>query len=377
MRAERRELLTRVARTLGTTKPRTAVIFPLSLIAGIVLADVLAPAEVHLGSLLIVAPAITASFAGPRLTCAVGALAVVAQVLTSLLPRRDSTENVVAFAIAIVVITGLVSLFRYFQDLRASELGQVRRVSVAAQQAVLRPLPKRIGPLRVESLYLAAENEALIGGDLYAAARTEYSTRLLIGDVMGKGTTAMGDAALLLGVFREAAPRIPALDELMAYMETRMSMPVGEPDRPDETTEFFTTAAVLDIPDAPGPAHVINSGHVPPLLHRRDRLQTVDTETDPPLGLGMPGARSYRTRAFTFDGGDVLLLYTDGVTEARDPDGTFFPLAHCAEGWDWDNPGIVVRQLLHDLQRHVKAPLRDDAAVVAIQRAGPDQPGPG
>ncbi|GHH72451.1 hypothetical protein GCM10018793_09470 [Streptomyces sulfonofaciens] len=370
MRAGENGPRTRVASALGATRPHGALAFPLALIVAIVLADVLAPAEVHLGALLVVAPAVTASFAGPLATCAIGALAVGAQVATSLQPTPVAMENVVAHTIAITVITALVSLARHLQDQRASELGQVRRVSVAAQQAVLRPLPRRVGPLNVQSLYLAAEDHALIGGDLYAAVRTSHSTRLLIGDVMGKGITAMGDAALLLGVFREAAPRITGLGELMAYLDARVSASTAETARPEETTEFFTTAAVVEVPDAPGPALLINSGHVPALLHHGGRVLTCDTEPDPPLGLGLLGTRSFRPRAYAFDGDDVILLCTDGITEARDPDGAFFPLAQRAAEWTWANPESVVRQLRHDLQRHVRGALQDDAAVVAVQRNG-------
>lgn len=78
-------------------------------------------------------------------------------------------------------------------------------VSEATRRVVLRPLPHRLGPLRVASLYMAAEGEAQIGGDLYAAARVEDSTRMIIGDVRGKGLTSISDASVLMGAFREAA----------------------------------------------------------------------------------------------------------------------------------------------------------------------------
>ncbi|WP_313904694.1 SpoIIE family protein phosphatase [Streptomyces sp. SLBN-118] len=88
---------------------------------------------------------------------------------------------------------------------------------------MLRPLPQRIGPLRIASVYLAAEAEAQIGGDLYAAARTAQGTRLIIGDVRGKGLEAIGDAALRLGAFRAAAHRQADLPALVAYLEGTVS----------------------------------------------------------------------------------------------------------------------------------------------------------
>ncbi|MFT9472833.1 hypothetical protein [Streptomyces sp. 11-1-2] len=78
-------------------------------------------------------------------------------------------------------------------------------MSEATRRVVLRPLPHRLGPLRVASLNMAAEDEAQIGGDLYAATRVEDSTRMIIGDVRGKGLTSISDASVLMGAFREAA----------------------------------------------------------------------------------------------------------------------------------------------------------------------------
>ncbi|MGW5171621.1 hypothetical protein ACWEQ1_30100 [Streptomyces nodosus] len=62
-------------------------------------------------------------------------------------------------------------------------MARVRSVAEAAQRALLRPLPDRLGPLHIACSYLAAGKDACIGGDLYAAARTGSRTRLIIGDL--------------------------------------------------------------------------------------------------------------------------------------------------------------------------------------------------
>ncbi|MEV5008887.1 PP2C family protein-serine/threonine phosphatase [Streptomyces sp. NPDC056159] len=346
---------------------------PLGLIAAIVVADILTPPHVPLGPLLIVAPAITASFASPFLTALVGVIAVAALLGVGAGFHLLTTESVGAQIISLVVVSVVVTAFRFLRERHTHELEQVRRVSEAAQRVVLRPLPRHIGPLRVASVYLAAQEEALIGGDLYAAARTPAGTRLIIGDVMGKGLTAMGDASLLLGAFREAAHRKAALPELMAYLERSVCWNLAEPTEPGQEGECFITAAIIDIPDALPQAQMVTCGHPPPLLLRGRQAVTLRASAPaPPLGLGELSTPEYRVDTFRLEPGDLLLLYTDGVVEARDPGGVFYPLAARAVSWTQDSPVALVHHLRADLLDHVGGRLTDDAAVVALQRtAGP------
>jgi serine phosphatase RsbU (regulator of sigma subunit) len=341
---------------------------PLALIIAIVTADVLSPADIHLGPLLIVAPAITASFAGPLLTGAVGLVTVAALVTVGLMRHVLATQNLESQIAAVIVISAVVTIYRYLQERRGRELAQVRTVSEAAQQVVLRPLPRRIGPLQVASLYLAAEDEAQIGGDLYAAAQTEKATRLIIGDVMGKGLTAMSDAALLLGAFREAAPRQATLAQLVSYLETSVCWNLAEPTEPERAGEFFITALVLDIPDEQHIAYMIDCGHPPPLLLSDGRSTALDPKASSPLGLGELAPPHFEADAFTFETGDILLLYTDGVIEARNTKGDFYPLTERVAAQRHDSPQALIHFLRDDLLMHAGGRLNDDAAMIAVQR---------
>ncbi len=71
---------------------------------------------------------------------------------------------------------------------------------------------------------------------------------------------------------------------------------------------------------------------------------------------------------FDFKPGDTLLLYTDGVIEARDRAGVFYPLAERVMTWPGDGPGTLVEHVRDDLLAYVGGRLGDDAAMVAIQR---------
>ncbi|MEE4425496.1 PP2C family protein-serine/threonine phosphatase, partial [Streptomyces bugieae] len=195
------------------------VLLPICLIAAVCTIDLLSPPHIHLGPLLVAAPAITAAFAGPRLTAAIGALAVAAQVFIGVARHVLFTENLEAQIAALVVVSALVVLFAAIRDRNERRLIKSRSVAAVAQQVLLRPLPGRSGPLEIASLYLPAEEEAEMGGDLFAAARTLSSTRLIIGDVRGKGLPAYGHAALLLGAFRAAAHRQATLPNLARHLD--------------------------------------------------------------------------------------------------------------------------------------------------------------
>ncbi|MEV3987672.1 PP2C family protein-serine/threonine phosphatase [Streptomyces sp. NPDC049837] len=350
------------------------VAVPLALIVVVTVVDILAPPEVHLGPFLAAAPAITASFAGPRTTAVIGAVAVLAQAVVAIVRTSLTDLNHTFQLIALILISVFVTLFAHLRERHEKQLTQLRSVARAAQEVVLRPLPRRIGPLRVGCVYLAAEAEAQIGGDLFAAARTTRGTRIIIGDVRGKGLEAVGDAALVLGAFRAAAHQEADLPTLVTYLEGTVASDLDDPAATDsgraDPSEGFITAAVLDVPDDAPTLQLINCGHPPPLLLRDGRVTSFDvSHPAPPLGLTDFAESSLTAETFTFEPGDTVLLYTDGVIEARDASGAFYPLADRIAAWSAAAPHELLHRLRDDLLAHTpEGYLGDDAAMVAIKR---------
>lgn len=128
--------------------------------------------------------------------------------------------------------------------------------------------------------YSAAAAEARIGGDLYALLPTPYGVRLIVGDVRGKGLPAVSTAALVLGVFQEAAYDEPDLLAVVARIERSLARNLG--------TDDFVTAVVAGYPQA-GHLEVVNCGHAPPLLVR---ASGVSCRWIPPIP---PAARAERS----------------------------------------------------------------------------------
>ncbi|MDN3354338.1 PP2C family protein-serine/threonine phosphatase [Actinomadura sp. DC4] len=342
---------------------------PLALIAVIVTVDLAPEPDIHLGPLLIVAPAITASFAGPWLVAAVGLLTVAGEVVTSIGVEEQDRNAQIA---AVVLVSAFIVFFSLLRDRRGRELSQVRLVSDTVQRVLMRPLPDRIGPLRISSLYLTAEREAQIGGDLYAAARIDGGTRLIIGDVRGKGLAAVDTTAQILGAFRAAAHQRALLPDLLVFLDDVACVEAARPGEPDShSQECFVTAAVLDIHDSGASIHVINRGHPPPLLLRGGQVTELRaSHPAPPLGLGALVPAGHDVDTFAYEPGDVLLLYTDGVIEARDATGTFYPLAERVAAWPEREPASLVEHLHDDLLAYAGGRLDDDVAVVAVERLG-------
>ncbi|MFG1694081.1 PP2C family protein-serine/threonine phosphatase [Nonomuraea sp. NPDC049309] len=340
------------------------------MIAVIIAADLLSPSRIHFGALLVAAPAITASFAGARFTAVIGLLALAGEAFIAFQTGTLNTDSMKAELAAITMVSVFVVLFCHVRNRERRVLAQVRSVAEAAQLALLRPLPGALGPLRLASVYLAAAAEARIGGDLYGAVRTAHATRLLIGDARGKGLPAIADAAALVGAFREAARRDLSLAELAADLEDSAEFsPYRFAEESPAEEESFVTAAVIEIPDDEPVLRLVSCGHPPPLRIHDDGASLLPCDPPaPPLGLGHLSGQRLCVCSFRFEPGDLLLLYTDGVTEARDASGVFYPLQERAAAWTQETPEGLLKRLRDDLFDYTGGRLDDDAAMVAIHR---------
>ncbi|WP_282204406.1 PP2C family protein-serine/threonine phosphatase [Kitasatospora fiedleri] len=350
---------------------RLMVLLPIGLIVLISAIDISISPNIHLGPLLVVAPAITPSFAGTRLTVLIGLLALVAQAVIAVLHGGLFTPNHQAQLVALAAVTGVVVAYTRIHERHGRELDRVRTVSDAVQRVLMRPLPDHAGPLLIATRYLAADDEANVGGDLYAAVRTPHATRLLIGDVRGKGLAAVGDAAALLGAFRELAHHHEDPARLADALEASYRRHLAElTDSGQDVQENFTTALVLDLPDDRPTARIADCGHPPPLLLTPRGAHPLPLRrTAPPLGMSALGPVERRTEEFDFPPGSTLLLYTDGVTEARDAAGAFYPLPDRTGPLPpAGTPRALLDALRRDLLDHVGGRLRDDAALIAVTR---------
>lgn len=201
------------------------------------------------------------------------------------------------------------------------------------------------------------------GGDIACAVEAQGAVRLLVGDVMGHGARAAQTATEVTRVFRALAggpAQCPPTHEIAA----RLHEFVADRDRGEE----FVTAVVVCVPmDAAATAEIVCCGHPRPLRLRAGCATLLDAAPPlPPLGLFDLAGAEPRTEPLHASPGDSLLLYTDGVTEARDPAGRPYPLAERAAALTADNWPLLWA-LRSDLLRYTEGNLRDDATLLHLR----------
>jgi serine phosphatase RsbU (regulator of sigma subunit) len=336
---------------------------PVLIVAAVALIAFVGGAGVSWLPLLAVGPALAAATSRPRGVFRIGFLAVALGAALGAWGGAwggaPGTEQwiVLSALVAVTLASGLASALRVRRE---RVLAAVRSVAEAAQHALLKPVPATVGEFQVAVRYSAAAAEARIGGDLYALVPTPYGVRLIVGDVRGKGLPAVGTASLVVGIFREAAYDEPDLLDVVGRIERSLARNLG----PDD----FVTAVVAGYPGA-GRMEVVNCGHAPPLVFRDGEVLPVEpTHPAPPLGLRALTGEMPTLQILPFSDGDQLLLYTDGVTEARDHGREFYPLAERVARHVSDEPSRTLDALHDELLAHVGGRLHDDAALLLLRK---------
>jgi stage II sporulation SpoE-like protein len=327
----------------------------------------------YTGPVLTATPALAAVTMGPKGTVSAAALALAVSVTTATYNQAWGTQLVYTNILAIVLVSvASVVTSRAIAMRRGIELDQVRRIAVAAQEVILRPVPARLGPVRAASLGLAAGTGAQVGGDLYEAIQTRYGIRMIVGDVRGKGLSAVRAVAVALGAFREAVHYEDDPVEVMNHCAAALQREAAVPGAFEQEAlmEGFTTALMAQVPPGEPVVQLINRGHPPPLVLHRGRVHALmPTCPLPPFGLeDLIAGPPVKPESHPFLPGDRLLLYTDGVIEARNRDNSFFALAEAMEGMRADTPQQFLERLHQQLLHHTGGPLADDVAMILVDR---------
>ncbi|MFI2368504.1 PP2C family protein-serine/threonine phosphatase [Streptomyces sp. NPDC018833] len=330
------------------------------LIAGLAFST---PREIAFSRLLPAAPALAAAMWPVLPTILLGAFCLLVMISLSFFYTDLGTPYTGAAIIAVTLAAAYTSHLRLQRE---ETLFHIRLVADAAQKVLLRPLPCRIDDVEIESLYLAAQEQARIGGDFYEAVDTPYGVRLLIGDVRGKGLSAVGAASAVISSFREAAYDEPDLSGITRRLETSITRHIAAYPGPD-LPERFATALVAEVPRGGGHVKLLNCGHPPPLLVHHGQTRVLEPSApSPPLNLATLIGDTYRVDTVAFAPGDQLLLYTDGVTEARDHAGEFFPLPDWMGQQGLMSPRELLDRLHRDLLHYSGGRLDDDVAALAF-----------
>jgi serine phosphatase RsbU (regulator of sigma subunit)/anti-sigma regulatory factor (Ser/Thr protein kinase) len=231
---------------------------------------------------------------------------------------------------------GQVSIIQTFADflgiqIRNSQFQQqqlqtrltARELEIAAeiQRSLLPKVLPQIPGFQLIGHYLSARQ---VGGDFYDAFITQEGGVLLaIADVMGKGVPAAMFAAIFRSQLRAGAERASSPGAMLTWLNRSLFADLDQ-------VEMFITAELVYLHPGGRVIQLSAAGHPPLLLAGGDgRVQAVENSGMP---LGVMPDTVYTERTVTLPAGANLLLFTDGLTEARDAEGKLLwlgPLEKC------------------------------------------------
>ncbi|MBT3152682.1 serine/threonine-protein phosphatase [Streptomyces sp. CHD11] len=348
---------------------------PLLLLVVIAVTDYNTGGEFRTISWIVLVPGIAAALCGLWGTALFAVLSIVTYTAVDSAWPHQFQAGLPDFILVSVggVLATLACAVRVRGERRALHM---RDVTDTVRRTVLRPLPPGWGGLEHAGVYLTADAQARVGGDFYDIQPGPHGTRVLVGDVQGKGLGAVETAAVLLGTFREAGYHEAELavvadrleNRMVRHSEYRSALGRGGSDR-------FATAVLLGFPADRGDfVDAVVFGHEPPLAVGPGGVRILPGVGGLPLGYRdlAPGTAP-RVNRVPLDVDETLLLVTDGVTEARDADGRFFRLAEHVSRLVSENPRTAAPARLVALVRdgtlrHCHGRLADDTTAFAVRR---------
>ncbi|MCX4723933.1 PP2C family protein-serine/threonine phosphatase [Streptomyces sp. NPDC090052] len=365
--------LTRLLVERDTTRRERAafLVFLLVVLAAIVGVESVTPGDLRVVLFASLVPLVGALVLSVLATAALATLAGISIAVSyPLFAPHEHNPGQMAVVLASTWTIGMLALLiSRLGSQRQSLLERTRGAAEAVQLALLRPFPLRTKDFEAYGVYLAADEYARVGGDLYELIESPFGTRVLVADVRGKGLDAINAGAAVLSAFRVAGYEEPGLSDLTRRMENILDRYNVYAETIGQEPRHVTALLVEFAPDRQR-MRLVNCGHLEPFaVSGSGARQVALGEAGLPLGLGFLVPDEERARAVVetrLPYGDRLLLFTDGVTEARDGHRVFYPLARRLEGWTGLEPAALVREIEQDLHRYVGGRLQDDAAIMVI-----------
>ncbi|WP_326767559.1 serine/threonine-protein phosphatase [Streptomyces sp. NBC_01591] len=271
--------------------------------------------------------------------------------------------------VLLTLVLGSASVYACHRRIsREQETLRLRSTAAAMQRHILRPLPVLTDDVLVDGVYEPVQEDRLVGGDIYDVVVSPWGTRVLIGDVQGKGLPAVGAAFAVIGAFRATAHREPTLTALVDALDASVvqhnsyAAQTGDDER-------FVTALIVNV-DAHEEVQAINCGHVLPQVLQDATVTTPALTSGVPLGLAELAAEPTTVDWFAFPPGATLLLTTDGLTETRAADGAFYPVTESLTQ-RVSLPSTDLPRALYDDARAFagEGDQHDDVAILSVRRS--------
>lgn len=202
------------------------------------------------------------------------------------------------------------------------------------------------------------------GGDAFDYAINGDVLHVGVFDAMGHGLAAAGQSAFALSLYRHSRRRGRGPAECYADIDAGVAAPFA--------TSRFVTALIAELDVRSGRLRWVSAGHPPPLLLRDGKLvKTLDLAPSPPLGLQLAPHVPVEGEEM-LEPGDMVLLYTDGLTESRRPGGELFSVERLGEFIErLAASGQAAPETLRGLREAIieqgEGALHDDATAILVE----------
>jgi hypothetical protein len=175
-------------------------------------------------------------------------------------------------------------------------------------------MPERTPAIPGWSVWLFTRTANEVGGDLVDLQSLDAGRfRISLADVSGKGLKAALFTAKLQATIRALSPDVPALSDVATKLNRIFYR--------DSLRNFFASVVCIELSSDNGSVHMVNAGHLPPILIKNSAIEET-RKGDPAIGIFPKTA--YSVQEVELEHGEILFVYSDGLTEAKNEQGEFF-----------------------------------------------------
>ncbi len=244
---------------------------------------------------------------------------------------------------------------------------EIEKERLKRELEIARQIQKRLLPMKPPNIFFAeinaySEPAILVGGDYYDFVVRGEKLMVCVADVSGKGVPA----AMLMTSLRSALRTLSVNQSNLSQLATQLNQTLCE----DLEEDRFVTMVFCCL-DRSGEMEIVNAGHNPVLIYRSGKTEVL-TAHDLPLGI-LPGFE-YRVERITLNPGDTVLLYTDGIIEARNEIKEEFGLdrlIHSFSSVAEHRAEEIAQKIREEIQKFVKNhPQHDDTTIAVVKYLG-------
>lgn len=253
-----------------------------------------------------------------------------------------------------------LTITRYISEIRVREKMQ-RELAVAAsiQRCFL---PEEVPSIEGLDIAVAMKTAKEVGGDLYDFVKLDDARLgIMIGDVSGKGVPAALFMARVETLFRVYSKMEGSAVDVVAKLNREVAS--------DERSGLFTTLAyaLFDIKNRR--VLVADAGHLPLIFMHEGKIEKLASEDG--MAIGIMEEATFGEKSVALSKGDIIIFYTDGVSEARDIKGNEFGSERLTKLIN-DSKGMPAQEIIGSILKDIRqfqgrAVQHDDITIIAVK----------